>query len=196
MESEQHTDAQMTAGESRLAKAVEDAIRTVMDASPQKECARAIKHVVAAYPCKSTEAQTAVVSGIARFARQAEELIERGDFAGLERAIGVFDRNVREAAEIMPPTPAVMPPLGGDLFAAFGWSSKEQISLRSVLSIPLLGVKKGDRVVSIDASGALLASGLKFTREQIFAAGFPWAHPGTADRPSPQPGRSGLREIE
>lgn len=157
-----------------LLRAAEAAIARVMDASPQRRCAKVIKWAAEYLDASaSNEARIAVAAQITGFARDASAFIERGDFGGLEDAIVAFAGAVKSAATIAAPAPALMPPLGGETFRHFGWTSEEQHGLQTLLLSPLCGVKKGDRVVSIDAEAATLASGLKFSREQILAANVP-----------------------
>jgi hypothetical protein len=188
--------AEMTEAELRLAAAAEAAIEKILDASPQKRAARIVEWA-AGYKCASDEARVTVANHLVGFARGAADFLERGDFGGLDSLISAFASSVRRYAEIpaeMPPPQ--MPPIGGDVFYKFGWSAKEQESLQFVLLTPSLGVKRGDRVIEIDEDGVRLASGLHFTRDQIFAGG-PHRAEGTRDndRPSRPPERTGMREV-
>ncbi len=188
--------AQRTSGEIRLAKAAETAIEKVMSASPQKRAAKIVEWA-AAYQCASDEARITVANHIVAFGRDAFEFIERCDFGGLNSLISAFASNVRTYAEIPPAAPPLMmPEIGGDVFRSFGWSMKEQDSLQTVLLTPSLGVKRGDRVVEIDEHGVRLASGLKFTRAQLFAAGNHSKEGDSGGGHVPTaPGRTGIREV-
>ncbi len=158
---------EMTPAELQLYNAAGEAIEKVMSASPQKRAKRAIEEA-ALVECLSDEARIAVANQIVGFARMAADFLERGDFGGLQSSISGLRRAVTSAASIAPPTPPRMP--GGDAFHSAGWSTEEQIGLRNILWKGLCGVIKDDRVVSIDADEATLASGTHLSRKQAFDA--------------------------
>jgi hypothetical protein len=156
-------------------------IKKVMSATPQGRVARMLKWADA-WPCASEEARSEVDNQSDASADEFAELLERGDCAGLERAMSAFRETVIAAAAIVPPRPSLLP--SGDTFLHFGWRGEEREALQTVLLYGLLGVKKGDGdyVVSIDEKGATTAKGLRFSREQIFAATRPVGEGGVVEQ--------------
>ena len=62
-------------------------------------------------------------------------------------------------------------PAGDNVFV--GWSSEEQLGLRTILVKGLGGVTVGDRCISVDAKEATLASGKRVSRAQALEAYIP-----------------------
>ncbi len=160
-------EMEMTPAEMQLYNAAGEAIEKVMSASPQAQAKRAIE-AAALVECASDEARIAVANQIVGFARMAADFLDHGDFRGLLSSMSALHHAVTSAASIAPPTPPRMP--GSDAFYFAGWSTGERIGLRNILSKGLCGVIKGDRVVSIDADEATLASGTHLSRKQAFDA--------------------------
>jgi hypothetical protein len=155
--------AEMSPAELQLAGAAKAAIAKILSASPQKRVQKIIEWAVG-YECASDEARMAVASQLTAFAHDAADFLERGDFGGLQMAIGDFNTRVKTVAAIAQPAPEIMPALDSDVWRAHGWKPVEVHALREVLCRPLYGVKRGDCVVKIDADGATLASGRRLAR--------------------------------
>lgn len=161
---------QMTEAELRLGAAADEAIESIMNASPQLRVKRVIE-TAALTECASDDARIAVANQIVGFARTAVELLERGDFRGLENSLSGFSSRVRSVAQLQPPQPALMPGLA--TFTQFHWSSADARDLQMVLLLPMLGAKRGDTVTAIDENSVTLSSGLKLTKDAIVRANIP-----------------------
>jgi hypothetical protein len=152
--------------EQGLANAAEEAIEQVIDATPNKRAADTIKKANEYLgPDANAQQLNHVTNHIRGFAHEAAEFLMRGDNHGLERAIVAFWNGVRDADKLVTQRLPLTP--GSDAFALAGWKDEEYWALRAILSNALCGVQKRDCCVSVDAKGALLASGKFLSREQI-----------------------------
>jgi hypothetical protein len=161
-----------------LARATAAAIRHVMDSRPQRRVARIITNAGLQVKERSDEARRIVGKLIAAFAREAGELMELGDFAGLQSLTLGFQNAVNKASAIAPKRPELMPDVRA--FELAGWTSEERDNLAAFLK------RSGNRVVAIDKEGAALAGGRKLSRAQIFAL----SQPRYSDRKFDDRGRS------
>ncbi len=107
-----------------LARATAAAIRHVMDSRPQRRVARIITNAGLQVKERSDEARRIVGKLIAAFAREAGELMELGDFAGLQSLTLGFQNAVNKASAIAPKRPELMPDVRA--FELAGWTSEER----------------------------------------------------------------------
>jgi hypothetical protein len=105
--------------EQRLANAADAAIEQVNAASPKKRIVKMIEWAKGYLGADANAQQLAHVEGyIKRFAFNAIQFLERGDFHSLESLIGPFEWDVRAADKLATPRPPKprrdpVPPAGG-----------------------------------------------------------------------------------
>ena len=162
-------EAQRIAAVENLRKIGRAAWEQVLVATPNQRVADIIVKATEYLGVDATARQLAHVAGhIQGFARDATDLLTRGDFHGLDSAITRFWLGVRDADKLAPPKPRLMP--SGDAFYYAGWSSEERQGLGNILGKRLCGLKAGDVCIAIDADGATLASGAHLSRKQALEA--------------------------
>ena len=157
-------EAQRIAAVENLRKIGRAAWEQVLVATPNQRVADIIVKATEYLGAAAAAQQLAHVAGhIQGFARDAMDLLTRGDFHGLDSAISRFWLGVRDADKLAPPKPRLMP--SGDAFYCAGWSTEERYGLGNILRKGLCGVKTGDVCTAIDADGATLASGAHLSRQ-------------------------------
>ncbi|MHB8382788.1 MAG: hypothetical protein ACYDC3_10695 [Candidatus Binataceae bacterium] len=155
-------------GAAKLADAADAAIASVTDPelAPQVRAAEAIRWA-AARPCRSDAGRAKLAALVADFARSARQLLQRGDFVGVDRLIAELHDEAWRAAQIPPPGSARV--TAAEL-AGVGWNQLEHNFLQAILN----RLPEAERTVaSFDTGGVTLNSGRRITREEIRASSRP-----------------------
>jgi hypothetical protein len=154
----------------------------VMNASPQHLIAEQIDKAGQCVPTTASDEELKCVTyRTVHFAREAAELLRRGNYGALPSVIETFWRNLRSDLDKLKPSRLpLFPP--GDMNFYGKWTPQEERALRKVLVESLCGVQPGDRCVSVDLEYATLASGRRLTKAEVLAAVKPAVHPGRGER--------------
>ena len=153
----------------RTLKAWEKVLAASMQARAAKTIVWAVNQVK---PDASVAQLNYCANHIDSFAMSAADFLERGDISGLNGAISTLNYAVRDLPKAGPPKLPLVPP-GDTVFYNAGWSSAEELGLKTILLKGLNGVTVGDRCIAVDGDGASLASGKRVSKKAALEAYIP-----------------------